>query len=208
MFGFDDKALILFPSMENYEHKPGMYKYQFKKAVNNLCAYLKDKGIEPHVFYTDDVAREIRHPDFKYVSTLSTADKFFISKYCDNASDALTLSMIEFPDLYNKITADDSGSKDMNVEQRFSMVLRHINKAVCKIIPTYKIVIHFVVKNKAQYKVTSKPGDGKIRIDIGTNTFTPTVYIGGMEENPVDLLGVPYANRGLDLWESVDNVGN
>lgn len=201
MRGFDDKALILFPALENYINKPGMYKYQFKKAVNNLCAYLKLMDIEPHVFFTDDVAREINHPDFKYVSTLGKADLFFISKYCDNTQDALKRPMITDDELYNSILAKDPGEPNMSIDERFSMVLRHNKKAVQKLISTYKIIVHFVVKNKLQYKVTSKPGDGRIRIDVGIHTFTPTVYMGGTEENPVDLLGVPYASRGLDLWE-------
>ena len=50
------------------------------------------------------------------------------------------------------------------------------------------------------YKATSKTGDGKIRIHVSANTFIPTVYMSGQEENPIDVLGVGYANRGLDVW--------
>lgn len=200
MKGFDDKALLLFPKLESYENRGYKYHHQFKQAVKNLIAYLSSVGIEPHVFYTDDIARELRCPEFKYVSTLSTADKFFTSKYCTGMTDALTLKMIEFPEIYNAITAKDPGSLDMSTEARFDMVLRHNSKAVSKIIPTYKIVIHFMIPNNAQYKATSKTGDGKIRIHVSANTFIPTVYMSGQEENPIDVLGVGYANRGLDVW--------
>lgn len=201
MKGFDDKALILFPKLENYEYKSSAYKYEFKKAVNNLCAYLESIGVEPHVFYTDDIARELKHPDFKWVSTLSKADRFFVQKYCDNTSEALSAHMIEFDDIYNEITAKDPGSMDMGVEERFEMVLRHDSKAATKIIPNYKIVVHFMVKGKTKYKVTTKQGDGKIRINVNATNFLPTVYMSGNEENACDLLAVPYANRCLHVWE-------
>ena len=57
-----------------------------------------------------------------------------------------------------------------------------------------------MIPNNTQYKVTSKTGDGKIRIHVSANTFIPTVYMGGQEESPIDILGVGYANRGLDMW--------
>lgn len=205
MKGFDNKALVLFPKMENYEFKGAAYKYQFKTAVDKLCKYLKSIGMEPHVFYTDDVGREINHKDFKWVSTLSKADRFFVSKYCDGTSGALTTPMIEYDDIYNEVTAKDPGTVDMSVEERFEMVLRHDLKAANKLIPTYKVVCHFLIKGKSKYKVTSKQGDGKIRVNINANNFMPTVYMGGNEENACDLLGVPYANRCLELWEVKDN---
>lgn len=201
MQGFDDKALILFPRLENYEHRTGSYKYQFKVALNNLIGYLKKRGIQPHVFYTDDVAREINSEDFVWVSSLSKADRFFTAKHCNNMSNAMSIPMVEFDNMYNEITAKDPGSLNMSESERFEMVLRHCDKAVAQIIPTYKIVIHFMLPNKAQYKVISKPGDGKIRIHVNANTFQPRVYMGGSEENACDVLAIPYGNRNLDNWE-------
>jgi len=200
MRGFDNKALILFPKLENYKNKQGMYKYTFKTALDNMISYLKSVDIEPHVLYSDDVAREIRHNDFVWVSPVNKADRFFMSKYCDNCKDALQLPMVEFDDIYNDIISKDPGSVDMSVNERFEMVLRHINKATAKVIPNYKIVVHFSVPSKSQYKVTSKPNDGKIRITVSANNFSVKVLMGGNEENICDMLGVPYASRSLDLW--------
>lgn len=200
MRGFDTKALILFPKMENYEYKSGDYKYQFKKAVNNLLRYLKSVDIEPHVFYTDDVARELSYPDFVWVSTLCTADRYFIANNCDNCGDALKKNMITFDDIYNEIVAKDPGSVFMSEQERYEMVIRHSAKAASKIIPDYKIVIHIQLPTKAQYKVTSKPNDGKIRISVSANTFAPKAYLSGFEEDACDLLGIPYGNRTLDVW--------
>lgn len=207
MKGFDTKALILFPNESTYIRKPAAYKYQFRQAVTNLVEYLKSVDIEPHVFFTDDIARTLNLPDFKWVSTLSTADRFFISKYCDGTASALQTEMIEFPDVYNAITAKDPGSLDLSVEQRFALVTRHDLKAIGTIVPKYRIVIHFMVKNKTRYKVTSKPDDNRIRIIVNAATFIPTAYIGGLEENAIDLFGVSYGNRALDNWEVLKKGG-
>lgn len=200
MLGFDDKALVLFPYAENCNSKGYQYKYSMKQAVAGLCRYLKGIDIAPHVFYTDDVARDLNHEDFVWVSTLGRADSFFATKYCAGLEDALTRPTVTFEDIYNTVTAKDPGSVDMSPGERFEMVSRHNNKAIAKIIPTYKIVIHFKFKNKQQYRVASKAGDGKIRINVDANTFIPTCYIGGIETDSCDLLNVNFGNRSLEVW--------
>lgn len=201
MQGFDNKALLLFPFLENYESKGYQYKDQFRTAVIKLCKYLKEQGIEPHVFYTDDVARQLCLEDFVWVSSLSRADSYFVSKYCEGMGTAMTRPTVKFEDIYNDVTAKDPGTPNMSVEERFELVCKHSKKAISKIVPNYKIAIHFKFKNKTQYKLTSKAGDNKIRIYVDANTFLPDTYIGGMHTNPVDLLCKPYANRSLLDWE-------
>ena len=201
MRGFDNKALILFPYLENYQSKNYQYKYQFREAVMRLCIYLKSQGIEPHVFYSDDVAREISNDDFVWVSTLSRADSYFVSKYCDGMSEAMSRPSVKFEDIYNEVTAKYPGEPNMSVEQRFNLVSTHASKAISKIIPNYKIVFHFNFKNRMQYKVTSKSGDKKIRVYVDANTFIPEAYMGGNRVDACDLLAVPYANRSLTSWE-------
>ena len=201
MQGFDNKALILFPYIENYDSKTYEYKSQFRLALGKLCKYLKEIGVEPHVFYSDDLAREVCLEDFVWVSTLSRADSFFASKNCDGMSEALTRPTVHFDEIYNSITEKDPGDLKMSVEERFELICRHSTKAISKIIPKYKIVIHFNFKSKMQYKVTSKVGDNKIRIYIDANTFMPDTYIGGMHADPTDLLARNYANRSLVDWE-------
>jgi len=208
MQGFDNKALILFPAIDLIENRSSQYMWQLRRSVSNLLSYLKSMNIEAHVFYTDDVARMLDCPDFKYVSTLSKADRFFISNHCDGCSAAMSTPMLEYDEVYNSILANDPWSPDMNEDAQFEMVLRHSNKAASKIIPTYKIVVHFAFPKRAQYKVVSKPGDGKIRINISANTFVPIVLMGGCEDNACDLLGVPYANRSLVNWEVDANVNS
>lgn len=200
MLGFDTKALLLFPKMENYENKPSAYKYQFRKAVNNLLVYLEEMEIQPHTFYTDDIARSLHLDDVKFIQTLAMGDLFFVSKYCDNMADAMSVTDDTFASVISEIQAKDPGDLDMTTEQRFELVSRHNTAAIKKIIPQYKIVIHFAVPNRSQYKVTSKPDDGRIRVTVNANTFVPTVLFGGKEEDPCDVFNIPYGNRALDLW--------
>lgn len=204
MKGFDDKALILFPKWENYEGKPFNYKYQFKKAVQNVIDYLLSCNITPYVFYTDDVARAIGAPEFKWICTLGKADRFFISKYCDGCSEALTKKMLFFEDIYNDLIIKEPYDVNASPEEKFEVILRRSVKASNKIIPLFKIVVNFTIPNKSQYRVTIKPGDGKIRILINARNFYPKAYISGSEENICDLLELPCASRTVDLWE-VDN---
>lgn len=200
MRGFDTKALLLFPRMENYSNKPSNYKYQFKKAVTNLLLYLEEMEIEPYVFYTDDIARALQLDNIHYIKTLSIGDLFFVAKHCDNMSDAMKIQDDTYDDIINAIQSKDPGNIDMSVTQRFELVNRHNTAAVKKIIPQFNIVFHFMFPNRAQYKVTSKPDDGRIRVNINANTFVPTVIFGGKETDPCDVLAIPYGNRALDNW--------
>lgn len=201
MQGFADKALILFPTIDHYQNKNNTYKYQFKTAVKNIVSYLRSQCIEPVFFYTDDLAREFDDGTFTYASTLSKADRFFISQHCCGTNNALEKAMIEYDDIYNAILANDPWSPGMSEEEQFEMILRHSSKAASKIIPMYKIVVHFILHKRAQYKVPSKPGDGKIRINVSADTFSPKVFMSGNEENACDVLNVPFGNRCLDCWE-------
>ena len=108
--------------------------------------------------------------------------------------------MVTFDKIYNEVLSKDPGRVVMSDVERYEMVLRHSAKAASKIIPDYKIVIHIQLPTKAQYKVTSKPNDGKIRITVSANTFSPKTYMSGFEEDACDLLGIPYGNRTLDVW--------
>ena len=205
MLGFDDKALILFPKEESWEFKDYGYKYQFKQALANLCRYLKSINIQPYAFYTDDVARDLGNPNIMWVSTLSKADRFFVKNHC-GLDNVMSIPMVEYDEVYNEVTLKDPGDVDMSEDERFSMVIRHDIAAAKKIIPKYKIVVHFYVKNNAKYTVTSKQGDGRIRINVSAGNFMPTVYMSGNQEDPCDVLGVPFANRCLSLWYEGNEV--
>lgn len=201
MRGFDDKALLLFPDIDYLDKKPASYLSKFAQAKLNLCKYLASVDIVPHVFYTDDVARAYRDGSFKFVSTLGRSDRFFISKHCNGCTDALSLEMIEYEDIYNEILSKDGDGSKLSENDRFTAILQHASKCAAKLIPQYKIVIQFCLPNKSPYRVSSKPNDGKIRIKVDLRTFEPKVYISGNEEDACRILNVPYGNRCLDIWE-------
>lgn len=201
MKGFDTKALLLFPFLENYESHGAPYKYKFKTCMKNLTTYLHDNGYEVQALITDDVARIYKEYIDTWVSPLSKADRFFASRNCDGMADVMKMSMVEFPDIYAKCARKDAGTPDMSVTARFDMVLKHNKQACAAIIPQYKVVVHFMVKSKLQYKATSKPGDQRIRINVDASTFIPTVLMSGSEMDASDVLAVPFGSRALDRWE-------
>lgn len=201
MKGFDDKALLLFPLYDNYASHSSSYMYKFKQCLGNMRDYLHSQGMNLHAFLTDDVAMTHKDMIDTWLSPLSKADRFFTSKYCEGMSDVLTMDAVEFPDIYAECARKDAGDPKMSTMERFELVTKHCKQACSAIIPMYSVVVHFQVKSKLQYKVTSKPGDKRIRIDVDAQSFIPKVYMSGSEMPACDVLGVPYANRNLGNWE-------
>lgn len=201
MRGFDDKALLLFPAADIYATHSEAYMRKFKQCIRNISDYLHSQGMQTHAFLTDDIARASSDCVNVWLSPLSKADRFFTTKYCEGMGDALKTDAVEFPDIYAECARKDAGRPDMPVVERFDLVVKHCKQACSAIIPTYLVVVHFQVKSKLQYKVTSKPGDKRVRIDVDATTFVPKVFMSGSEVPPCDVLGVPYANRSLLNWE-------
>lgn len=207
MKGFSDKALLLFPLWDNYTAHSESYKYKFKKCLTNMVDYLHTQGMSVHAFMTDDVALEYKSLIDEWISPLSKADRFFTSKHCEGMQSAMQIKAIEYPDIYAECARKDAGSTDMSVTERFDLVTKHCKQACSAIIPEYNVVVHFQTKSKLQYKVTSKPGDKRIRIDVDASTFVPKVFMAGSEVPACDVLGVPYANRNLECWEVHNEKG-
>lgn len=201
MKGFDDKALILFPFLENYDSKPEHYKYKFKECLGKFVKYLHSQDIQAHAFLTDDIAQICKDKIDVWVSPISKADRFFVSKYCEGMSGVLKQQAIEYPNIYADCARKDAGTPDMSITARFDLVNKHCKQAFAAIIPQYPIVVHFMLKSKMQYKVTSKPGDKRIRINISIDNFVPMVYMSGSEMNACDVLNIPYGNRAITNWE-------
>lgn len=201
MRGFDTKALILFPNLNFYEEKGTRYRFQFQQSLKALLSYLKSIGMEAHAFITDDVARELYGRDFKWVSTLNRGDLFFISNNCGVPKELIRGELVEFPDIVSSIAEKDTLPSDISIEERFNHVMARDKKAITSIIPMYKVVIHFYQKGQTRYRVVIKPNGGKIRLLIDLSSFKMKAYINNVEENPIDLLGIPYGNKSLVNWE-------
>lgn len=200
MHNFTDRALILFPKLDTYNAKTANAKYRMHLAYQQLDKFLAAHHIEPHAFYTDDVAHEMRS-ELKWVSALGPADNFFISKKCVGLTDALSREHIAFPDIIDSVVSYDIDYASLTDEMRFELVLKHAKKAISKIIPQYKLIIHFVKRNNAQYKVTKRTGDGRVVMEIDVDNFVPTIYMSGMEVNPTEFLQVPYGNLPVYSWK-------
>lgn len=206
MKGFTDKALLLFPSLENYSGRSASYKYQFSAALNNLVQYLQNRGIQIHVFYTDDVARELRHGSFTWVSPVGKQELFFMKRYCDNCIDAMETPTVFYDNEYNKVLDKVPLDITQNNESRFSGMLKRISKMQNIIIKDYKAVFHFYIPNRKQYTVKAKEGDGRILAEINASNFLVKTFMNGTEFNPIDLFGIECASRGLDVWTGGEDI--
>lgn len=201
MKGFADRALLLFPKLESYEQRSYEYKNNFKLALTNLLDYLLSRGIEPHVLYTDDVARELYCPSMHYVSTLGPGDLFFASVHCMDMGDARKIETIKFPSAYEVALKKCTSDQEATVEERFNDMVRRADLATKEIIKEYKIICHFIRRGNPAYKIKSKPRDMRILLEIDATTFLPCAYLSGNTPNLCGLLGVPYGNRSLLVWK-------
>ncbi len=203
MRGFDNKALILFP-LESFYYEKGLnYRYHFQIAVHNILKYLDSIGMEAHAFLSDDLARSMPNLKVKFINTFTRGDLFFVTNNCDIPREAMNWDMVEFPDICSKIEQKDVLPKGLSTEERFDRVMARDKKAITSIIPTYRVVVYFYQRGSTRYRVVIKPNGGKIRLKIDLSNFNLTAYINNNEENPIDLLGVNYANKSLTNWEVV-----
>lgn len=202
MKGFTDKALVLLPKDESvYQRGPG-YMANLKLALDVILEYLASRGIEAHMFYTDDVARDIGYGKAKFVSSLGKGDLFFVSKNCKGMGEAMKLPMITYDDAYAKALKKVPVVNDLPLELHFSDVVKRSNHASREIIKKYKVIVNFVRKGNPNYSVKSKSGDGVILVNIDALTFIPTTYMSGDEVNQCGILDVPYGNRSLLVWRN------
>ena len=204
MRGFDDKALILFPTLEFYEEKSLRYRYEFQQSVKKLLAYLDSIGMEAHTFITDDLAWKLPDTKFRWVSTLNRGDLFFVTNNCGVPKSIMRADIIEFPDIVSGIAEKDELPGDISIEDRFSHILARDKKTITSIIPLYRVVVQFYKRKETRYRVVIKPNGGKIRLRIDLDSFKVTTYINDIEENPIDILGVDYGNKSLVNWRLPD----
>lgn len=201
MQGFTDKAIILFPKYETYEFRPYGYKYNYRKAVDKMIKYLNSCGIDCHMFYTDDIARDLSPANVTWVSSLNMADRFFVSKHCDGMTNAMSRDILQYPEIYERLADPDVDIKSMSESERFNNILSNNFKNANEIIKEYKVIVHFSKQRENQYQVKPKNGDGKVIIEVSVNNFVPKTYMSGSEVSPIDLLARGYANRAVDVWE-------
>lgn len=201
MKGFDDKALILFPSLTKFDNASSLWCDNFRTALLKLKDYLKERDIAFHAFYTDDVARKYDALVDVWVSSLSKPDLFFASRNCEGMSNAMTRQMIQVPELYEEIARKDMVEPKASAEERFAMVLRHDSAACTEIIKTYKIVWNFAKKSSSQYKVKSTSGDNRLVITVDPDTLQCTAVMSGSKIDITDVLQLPSGARAINLWE-------
>lgn len=201
MYGFATEALVIFPSYDFYANADNRFKSNMRVAVEKVCGFLRSKGIAPKAFITDDIARMYSDIKFKWVSTLSPGDLYFMSRNCDMASTIMSWEMDTFPDVYEKVEAKFPYPAGISIEERFDIMCERDKKAAKAIIPQFKVVVNFYQRGAIVHSVASKPDDGRIRLVVDLKNFMCTPYLGGCQEDAIDLLGANYVSRSVLHWE-------
>lgn len=201
MYGFTDKALILFPKLDDYDAKPYSWKQKFQTSLDNLYKYLNMNAIDVHMFYTDDVARKYPNRVDRWLNPLSKADSFFVSKHCVGMGDCMKTPMKEFPELCAEIARKDMVDTNASELDRFNMILRHTTAATKEIMKDYSLIIHFHKKSRLQYTVKSKPEDNRILVNVDCDNLVPICLMSGEEADIIDVFNLGCANRAMYLWE-------
>lgn len=201
MYGFAQDALVIFPKYEFLEKADYRVAANLKIAATKICSYLRSRGIAPNAFITDDIARSYSDLKFKWVSTLAPGDLYFMSRECDMASNIMMLEMKTYPDVYENTESKYPYPQGADVETRFKLMCDRDKKAAKAIIPQFKVVVNFYQRGAINYSVASKPGDGRIRLVVDVKSFMCKPYMGGNEEEAIDLLGANFASRSVLHWE-------
>lgn len=201
MRGFSDTALVLFPKPESYENRTDDYHYKFKKAVNNLSAYLNNCDMKIKCFATDEVSLISGIKDATWIQTLNDADKFFMMTHNVNMTAWKWMDLEKVPEKYDLAAKKFPLERGLTADQRFEVLVKRENLITKELIKEAKVVINFEQPNNPNYKVVSKEDDAKICIIISNRTFLPKCYLSGNEIDPNDLLAFQGANRPIYSWE-------
>lgn len=200
MYGFAQEALCIFPAYSVYAEATATRRAEMRIAVEQMNKYLRSKGITPKALVTDDLAREFYSIGWEWLSTLSMGDLYFFSRNGDMAAGIMDWNMDMRNDIY-KITEEKFPyTPNMSIEDRFATMVERDKKAAKMIIPDFKIVVNFYYRGAVVHKVTTRPDDGRIRIIVDLKTLHVTPYLGGMQEEAIDLLGADYASRAITNW--------
>ena len=201
MLGFDTKALLLMPEYEIYFNRGDNYKALLRVGIKNILDYLDTIGIEAHGLFTDDVIHEMNVDSrVTLYNILSMPDTFFVYRNCVGMQNINTAVKWDRTDIIEKYSKNIDAETELSNEDRFNLIYKREKKISQPFIKSYKIVFVVNFKGHNNYKVTSDPNDGNIRVYIDGVTLTPTTYISGNNVNPCDLLNVDYASLPVTQW--------
>lgn len=193
MKGFSDRALILLSNLETYEECGFTYKYDYKLAVKNLINYLASVGVAHDCLITDRLAASIDMRDPRWLATGAPEDMFFMQSYCGVPKHGtVPLDDTTLARLRSKFPIE----RGLSPEDRFPIVAKRVKLAERVLIESYPVVVVF----GQEFKVKSKPDDGRAILRIHEKKFYTSMELSGMEVPINDFLQIPYANQCLSEW--------
>ena len=207
MKGFDTRALILMPEYDAYEQHGDAYKGKLRVGLTNVLDYLDTQDITPYGLYTDEVIHEVDYQSrIQLYNILSMQDTFFVYKNCIGMKGINTALKWERQDIIDKHMKDADKMKDLTDFDMFNVVARHEKKLSQPFIKEFKIVFIVNFAGHLNYKASSNPNDGKIRVYIDAATLVPNVYISGLPIDACEILNVPYGNLPITQWHVKGDV--
>ena len=195
---FDSKALILMPDYETLMAKNEGYLVKLRCALNNLYAYCKSNFIELHGVYTDETLHYVdTEAKVRLFNLLSPVDTYFVYSHCEG------MQRIASAERWDRLDLIEKTSKvviDISDVERFKVIQKTEKKLVQLFAKEYKIVFNINFSSHTNYKVTSNPNDGKIRVYVDAATLVPSVYMSATPMDACEIFSVSYGNLPIDQW--------
>ena len=199
MQGFDTRALILMPDYYVLEQKGENPLIKLRIGLSGLLDYLDSNYIEAHGIYTDDVMHQVDYESrVKLYNILSREDTYFVYRNCEGMRDIAAAKRWEHP---QQETKTSKASDDISPEERFAIISKNEKRLSQLMVKEYKIVFNFVFAGHTNYKVTSNPSDGNIRVYVDAMTLVPEVYLSGERIDACEIFNVGYGNLPLTQWK-------
>lgn len=201
--GFTSHALVIYPLIEDYQGRGSRYCLHLNNAAANLQKYLHNNDVMYDCFITDDVARECAVQPDRWLQTLNAGDMFFVKRNCEGMNGSFT-NVVEFPDIWEQVSASYPNERGASVDRRFEKVLKRDSKARREIMKTYRMVVLFKQPKSPAMRITTKAESGILYMEIDNTTFMAKCFMSDMEIDPISLLDIPNGNMPAYEWEVGD----
>ena len=198
--GFTREALVIMPLIEDYADKSMNYHCHIVESVRRIKKYLNACNITMDAFFTDDVMRDVNVEPDRWLITLNQGDTYFVKRNC-KGMDALFTNRKTFDDMYADAAAKYPLEQGSSADKRFETILKRDAYTRRSILKTYKMVILFKQPKTPAMRINPKKGSGVLLVEVDNTTFTATCYIGDMQADAFDILGIANGSAPVYEWE-------
>lgn len=193
MRGFTDKALILLSKRDGFDECGSIYKFDYQSAIKNIVDYLAGVGISHDCLITDELATHMNMYTPRWLATGAPEDMFFMRNFC-GVPDYPTVDLDAV--ILKAVRSKYVIKRGLKPEERFPIVSKRVKYAEKELMNSYSLVVVF----GKDFRVKSKPGDGRAILRVNEKKFYTSMELSG-EEVPInDFLQIPYGNQCLSEW--------